>query len=55
MPHKKATRISFQSTLGRSPNSISFKDRPRITETEAWLPEFPAVPISMGMKAVSTT
>ena len=53
-PQITATRISFQTTSKRSVNSTSPRDRPRMTATEAWVPLLPPVPVSMGMKAVST-
>ena len=36
-------------------NSISPSEIPRITATEAWLPELPPVPIIMGINAVRAT
>ena len=54
-PQSTATRISFQMTSITSRNSISPSEMPRITVTEAWLPELPPVSISMGMNEVSTT
>ena len=54
-PHSTATRISFQTTWIMSENSISSRDRARITATEDWEPELPPVPDSMGIKEVSTT
>ena len=38
-----------------SENSISPRDRARMTATDDWEPELPPVPDSMGMKEVSTT
>ena len=55
MPHSRPTRISFQATRIQSQYRISPRERPRITVTEDWLPQFPPVSMSMGIKAVSTT
>ena len=54
-PHSTDTRISFHTTAAMSENSISPRDRARITATDDWEPEFPPVPDSMGIKEVSTT
>ena len=54
-PQRTETLISFQITHTISLNSISPSDIPRITVTDAWLPELPPVPMSMGIKEVSTT
>ena len=40
-------------TLRASRGSISPRDRARMTAVEAWAPELPPVPMSMGMKATS--
>ena len=49
MPQSTATRISFHIASKMSLNSISFSERPRMIETEAWEPAFPPVSISIGM------
>lgn len=49
MPQSTATRISFHNAFGSSENSISPREMPRITETDAWEPAFPPVSISIGM------
>ena len=54
-PHKNATRSSFQMTFRTSAGSISPSDRLRMTAVDAWLPELPPVPISIGMNAASAT
>ncbi len=54
-PHMKATRSSFHNTFGRSENSTSSSDSPRMMDTDACEPAFPPVSISMGMYAVNTT
>ena len=48
-PQTRATRHSFQMTRKRSENSISPRERPRITVTLAWEPQLPPVSISMGI------
>ena len=52
MPQRTATRISFQTTLKMSRNSISSRLMPRMTVTHACEPELPPVSISIGMNAV---
>ena len=52
MPQRTATRISFQTTVKMSRNSISSRLMPRMTVTQACEPELPPVSISMGMNAV---
>ena len=53
-PHKTATRISFHTIQGRSEKEISPREMLRIMATDAWEPELPPVPMSMGINAVST-
>ena len=53
-PQSTATRISFQMTASMSLGSVSPMDRLRITAVELWEPELPPVPISIGIKPVST-
>ena len=48
-PHRNATRISFHSTASTSEKSTSPRLRARITATDAWVPELPPVPDSMGI------
>ena len=48
-PQIRATRHSFHTTRSRSPNRTSPRDRARITAVEAWVPELPPVPESMGI------
>ena len=52
IPQSTATRISFQTTLKMSRNSISSRLIPRMTVTQACEPELPPVSISIGMNAV---
>ena len=54
-PETTATPISLISTRGQSRSSISPSARLRMTVTEVWLPELPALSISIGMNAVSST
>ena len=44
------TRSSFQSTLNKSPGSISPTAIPRIIMVLLWLPALPPVSVSMGIK-----
>ncbi|MBQ3159282.1 MAG: magnesium transporter [Clostridia bacterium] len=48
-PQRTATRTSFQMTVRMSLKWISFRERPRMMVTEAWLPELPPVSMSMGI------
>ena len=53
-PQSTATRISFQMTESMSRGSVSPMDRLRMTAVELCEPELPPVPMSIGMKPVST-
>ena len=46
---------SFQSTRPMSFRAISPRARPRMVSVEAWEPQLPPVPMSMGMHEVSAT
>ena len=48
-----ATRTSLNITLNKSRNSISPTDNPRITSVELCEPQFPPVPVSIGIKPAS--
>ena len=48
------TRSSLYTTLRKSAGSISSRARPRTIWVLTWLPQLPAVPISMGMKETSS-
>ena len=48
-PHSRETRSSFHRTFSTSEKSTSSRLRARITATEAWVPELPPVPDSMGI------
>ena len=48
-----ATRTSLNITLNKSRNSISPTDNPRITNVELCEPQFPPVPVSIGIKPAS--
>ena len=53
-PTSSATRNSFQTTRRISLGSISPRAMPRIIRVLDWLPQFPPVSISMGMKLTSS-
>src|SRR5699024_3680756 len=53
-PTMSATRISLKITLKISLNSISPTASPRIIRVELWEPQLPPVPMSIGMKVIST-
>ena len=53
-PQRTATRISFHTIQGRSEKEISPREMLRMMATEAWEPELPPVPMSIGIKAVRT-
>ena len=48
-----AIRTSFQMTFSTSLNSISPTASPRITSVELCEPQFPPVPVSIGMNPAS--
>ncbi|OPZ32418.1 MAG: hypothetical protein BWY99_02778 [Synergistetes bacterium ADurb.BinA166] len=54
-PRISPEMVSFRITLPMSESRISPSVSPRTTRVEAWVPELPPVPISMGMKKASAT
>ena len=53
-PTMAETRSSFQSTFIISPVSTSPKAKPRTISVLVWLPQLPAVSMSMGIKLTSS-
>ena len=53
-PQRTDTLSSFHRTLNVSANVISWSEIPRITVTDAWLPQLPPVSIIIGIDAAST-
>ena len=54
IPHRMATRNSFHMTRPTSSGSVSPREMLRITAVDACAPELPPVPISIGIKPMST-
>ena len=52
-PTSMLTRSSFQKTLAKSLSWISPTAMPRMTRVLLWLPAFPPVSVSMGIKVTS--
>ena len=52
-PTSRLTLSSFQSTLGKSDRAMSPTAMPRMTRVLLWLPAFPPVSVSMGIKVTS--
>ncbi len=52
-PTSMLTRSSFQNTLRKSLSWISPTAMPRMIRVLLWLPAFPPVSVSMGMKVTS--
>ena len=53
-PTISATLISLNITLNMSENSISPTASPRMISVELWEPQFPPVPMSIGINVIRT-